>query len=131
MSEGDDLKQAKKDLKKAWEGMRQAGGSIIGHSGYNHTGLPGNGTGFAKYASDLCASDPEYLRHVIDMINAAVADAKLIEEMNAIPTTNPKCHSKPMVKLSTGCLVKYWMAPRNKNESDCGGGPGEPEEPET
>ena len=121
----DDTRRAavKTRLENGWKAVRdEATGSIINHSGYNLTSTPHGYAGFPQYVEELCGSDLDNMEWVAQMIEAAVAEGQQLYEMNQIPTTDPKCFSRPIIKLDTGCRVSYRFISRGNREVDCSGG---------
>ncbi|HEX8401989.1 MAG TPA: hypothetical protein VF628_09825 [Allosphingosinicella sp.] len=65
-------KRAIKNVGKAFDRMRQAGGSIVnGQSGTNYT-KSGTGESFANYVAKNLCDDEDGLKHIASMINAAI-----------------------------------------------------------
>jgi hypothetical protein len=106
---------------KAWDALRKAGGSIFAPDGSNLSGDSEGQSAFEEYLKGLCGSSAKKLDDLLTKIEEAAADAAHIAAMNAIPTTDPKCYSKPIVRLSVGCEAETSMEARNKHESDCSG----------
>ncbi|HEV2747871.1 MAG TPA: hypothetical protein VGW34_11305 [Allosphingosinicella sp.] len=109
-------------LRKAWGKMREAGGSIIGHTGENLTGKTYSQFDFAKYMNELCASDPELIQAALDTIDKAIEEGAWFADMNKQRFTTPKCHSKPIVTMRIGCRIDYHFDKRHGGEEeDCSG----------
>ncbi|WP_102958878.1 hypothetical protein [Mangrovicella endophytica] len=108
--------------KRAWDAMREAGGSIIDHKGANRTG-PTYGYGsFARYMNDLCPGNEDGAEDILRTIEKAARDGAFLAELNENPLTDPKCYSKPVVHLRASCIATVEWRPRNAKEEDCSDG---------
>jgi hypothetical protein len=101
--------------------VRNAGGSVIGPDGTNLTGDAEGQKAFEDFLKEMCSNSSGKLHDLLTAMEQAARDAAQLAAMNALPTTKPKCHSKPIVRLSVGCDAEVSMVARNKNEEDCGG----------
>jgi hypothetical protein len=109
---------AKKNAAKGlWGEVRKAGGSIIGTDGSNLTADSAGAAAFSAALGELCGEHST--ADLLSTIEQGLARAAEIAAMNAIPTTDPKCASKPIFRLQTGCSIECEMIPRNKNEQLC------------
>jgi hypothetical protein len=107
---------------RAWERIRKQGGSIIGADGTNMTGDPGGSDAFEEFMKASCVSSPGKLHAALQAMEEAAEAAAEIAAMNALPTTDPKCYSKPMVRVLPGCDVEWELVARNRTEQNCSGG---------
>ncbi|HEX8669587.1 MAG TPA: hypothetical protein VF727_14575 [Allosphingosinicella sp.] len=107
-------------LRKAWNEMRKAGGSIFSHTGENLTGPHYQAGHFVNYVNNLCSHEEEFVADVIDEVYKAIEDAErqvVLNENAAI-----KCYSKPVVKLHIGCKAERELVARNGTEENCADG---------
>ena len=73
---------------------------------------------FDTFMNTLCGTDQKV--EAVDAIKAAIAAAAQMQEMNAIPTTDPKCHSVPVITVDRQCKVNVEWTPGSDDEVDCG-----------
>jgi hypothetical protein len=99
----------------AWDKVRKAGGSIIGPDGENLTADADGRGDFVATMKRTCTNVGKLHAALSDMETAA-ARAEEIASFNALPLTNPKCYSKPIVRLSAGCDVEWEMVKRAGTE---------------
>ena len=111
------LRWRKPTAAQAWAAVRKQTGSIIGPDGANWTAPANGGDAFQAWLKRHCADSAADI--ATDLQNAADTAAQMAER-NAIPTTDPKCHSKPLIKIDSGCNVTVEWHARTRNESDCG-----------
>lgn len=102
----------------AWNKVRGAGGSIIGPDGDNWTSNADGAADFEASMKEWC-SNAGKLHDALTAMEDAATQAAQMAAMNALPTTKPKCYSKPIVRLLPGCDVEWNMVARNNQESDC------------
>lgn len=102
----------------AWRKVREAGGSVLGPEGENLTGDADSEQAFQDFMKGFC-SNVGKLHDALSVMEAAADRAAEIARYNALPTTKPKCHSKPIIRLNYGCEAEYSFVARNKNEREC------------
>ncbi len=123
-------RETNRALEKAYNAVRNAGGSIYGPGGQNYTADGWQGQ-FKAAMEASCWTDAASIQALAQAMENHVKRAKEIEEFNKIPTTKPKCHSKPLIHLLTGCRFEPTFGPRDGSEKSCDGGGSTWEEPET
>lgn len=114
------LENPDKAIADAWANIRNAGGSIIGPDGKNLT-ADSEDDGDLYDAIVDGDTDDDGIEFIVGMINEAAADGAKMAEMNAIPTTKPKCYSKPIVQLKGKGMCTYHFVGRSGAEVDCSG----------
>lgn len=122
-------RETRKALEQAFRDIQNGGGSIYGIQGGN-VGADGTSGMFMHQVESTCWADPESMRMMAEAISLQARWARETAEQNEIDTTNPKCHSIPLIYLKTGCQFAAKRGPRNRAEQSCSGGE-VPEQPET
>ena len=103
----------------AWAKLRNQGGSILSPDGDNLTADSDGAANFEAAIKDLCGTHADAIANLCQTIEDAADNAAQLAAMNAIPTTDPKCNSKPIIRLSVGCFAETSWIARNHLEKDC------------
>ncbi len=110
------------DAEDAWTNVRNTDGSILGPDGGNWTTSINGAHQFGTFLDNLCGKGSDDQKAAIAAIQQAAADAAQLASMNALPTTKPKCHSKPLIRIDRHCQVTVQWTARTHDEEDCGSG---------
>ncbi|MFL5317016.1 MAG: hypothetical protein ACJ8A0_18300 [Microvirga sp.] len=86
---------------------------LVGPNGQNL--LPMTPAQFDTFMNNLCGTGAAK-DEAIGKIKAAIDDARQLQEFNAIPTTNPKYYSIPMISLDRHCNVNVDWKPASDDE---------------
>jgi hypothetical protein len=89
---------------------------LLGPNGQNL--LPMTPKEFDTFMNNLCGTDRKV--DAVNEIKAIIAQAAQLQEMNANPTTNPKCYSVPFIQLDRHCNVNVEWRAGSDDEMDCG-----------
>jgi hypothetical protein len=106
------------ELHRAWDRIREVGGSIHSYSGHNFTASADGWTGFANHANLLCGPEPDNVQSLIDQIVQIAADAEDIRRLNE-PMLSVTVCSKPRVTIKAGCRVLVKWSAYDKSETGC------------
>jgi hypothetical protein len=106
-------------ISDAWSAARAAGASILSPDNDNLTADAEGSAAFETAIKELCGTNAGALSQLLAAIEDAIASANQLNAMNKLPTTDPKCFSKPIIRLSVGCSAEVTWVGRNKNEKDC------------
>jgi hypothetical protein len=106
---------------QVFNATRAVGGAIIGPLGTNWTADADGQSAAATHFDNLMVQNSPAEQTLLALIMDSVRSAQQMQAMNALPTTNPKCFSKPIMAIDRhGNLTVTWKG-FHPDEVDCTG----------